>query len=308
MKPLQERCLAFIVDNATSVFSSPGFLSLSQVTLLNVFKSEELASDEIDAFTAAMRWAEHKCEVNKKSKIGENMRSQLEEVVFQIRFQIIPIEKFAQVVAPTGILTKEELLILYQYNATKGTSHLGTFRHEQRSGPTFTVDLRKNVNSMQYRRANNNGYSLQVECTSHGDNYSTNNQYYEVEELICEHEDDERLFNDNSLTFKLNKNSLKLKSITGKFVRNVKKITYRGKNAIDYKVMENKILFETPIEMSDGKIVQFIQNTSYRGRTWNTIGEYEEIAMHNHETPNINQYCFTLVQFPSGTESITFLK
>jgi hypothetical protein len=71
--------------------------------------------------------------------------------------------------------------------------------------------------------------------------------------------------------------------------------------------MGNKILFETPIEISDGKIVHFIQNN--RGITCNTLDDYEEeLEMFYPEISNFNQNCFTLVQFPSGTESITFLK
>ncbi|XP_060580188.1 BTB/POZ domain-containing protein 2-like isoform X2 [Ruditapes philippinarum] len=310
MKPLQERCLAFIVENATSVFSSPGFLSLSQVTLLNVLKSEELVSDEIDVFTAAIRWAEHKCEVNKKSKIGENMRSQLEEAVFQIRFPIIPIEKFAQVVAPSGILTKEELLILYQYNATKGTSPIGTFRHENRSGATLTIDLRKHVNSKQYRRANNNGSSLQVEYISHGDRCNDYDyESYDEEESFCEDDiHDIRVSNDNGLTFKITKAPLKLKSITGMFVRNVKRITNNGKNVTGYKFMENKILFEPPIEMKDRKIVQFIPEKKRRNYT----ADLEELPLFSKsrqsKSVDINQYKCTITQIPAETETITFLK
>jgi hypothetical protein len=146
MNPLQERCLSYIMDNASCVFSAPGFIELSHATLLNILKRDELASEEIDVFKAAMKWVEYNCE----SKSGQNMRDQLGDALFQIRFPNIPIEEFARVVTPSGILTNEELLTLYQFNATKGSTPLGKFKQGERPGAPIPVNLGQYKQSLQH--------------------------------------------------------------------------------------------------------------------------------------------------------------
>jgi hypothetical protein len=152
MKTLQDKCIAFIMKNATSVLCSPGVLEFSHATLLNVLKRDELACDEMYVFKAARRWAEHNCEVNSKSKTGQNIRDQLGEALFEIRFPIMPIEEFARVVTPSGILTNDEIVMLYQFNATKGSSLLGKFRQQQRLGAKIAIELNQDNSNLLKRQ------------------------------------------------------------------------------------------------------------------------------------------------------------
>jgi hypothetical protein len=150
IKPLEEKCLSFIMENAANVLFTPGFLELSLATLLNVLKQDELAADEVDVFKAAMKWAEHHCETNKRSKTGENMRDQLKEAKFEIRFATIPIPELVDVVAPTGILTKDERLMLLEYIAKpekEPPPQIEKFCKSKRTGVPITTDHRRHDSS-----------------------------------------------------------------------------------------------------------------------------------------------------------------
>jgi hypothetical protein len=146
LKPLQERCLSFIIDNAEDVFASPGFLEISFASLMNVIKREELLCNEVDVFKAAVRWATHNRDNKSNPTVEHNLRDQLGEALFQIRFPIMPIEDFAKIVHPANILTKEELLNLYPYIATEGSlpsSHVDNFIKDKRSGVQVTINLKQ---------------------------------------------------------------------------------------------------------------------------------------------------------------------
>jgi hypothetical protein len=269
------------MPNATGVLSSPGFIELSHTTLLNIFKSDEFASDEIDIFKAAMKWAEHNCE----SRSGQNMRDQLGEALFQIRFPNIPIEEFAQVVTPSGILTNEEIVMLYQFNATKGLTPLGKFRQEKRSEAPITVDMNK------YNQQHMGQFAGCV----------LNIQYY----------------NDDFLDFgeepvETRSKSPKLKYVTGTFVGKVKGISTSAggmaKHKItDYKTNGDKIIFSNPINICGDTNVQFHFNEEAEGHY--QLGYFQS----SHVTYNCNIYetikgqKITIASIPDGLETVSFV-
>jgi hypothetical protein len=262
MNPLQERCLAFIVENALSVLSSQAFMELSHATLLNILKRDELPMDEIDVFKTAVKWAEHKC----KSKPGQNMHDQLGEALFEIRFPNIPIEDFARVVTPSGILTKEELLTLYQFNASGGSTPLGKFRQEKRQ---------ITVNFGQYK------HSLQHEAKKSGCNL--NIQGYK-------------------------NRSVKLKSVTGTFVRTVTGIATNGVHIHDYKTNGGTLIFMNPIDISDKISIQFYLSNENQN---NFSFGFSPLANHFSYTSNIQENVkgqnIKITKIPDGLKTITFV-
>ncbi|XP_060605366.1 BTB/POZ domain-containing protein 6-B-like [Ruditapes philippinarum] len=150
IKPLEEKCLSFILENAANVLFTPGFLELSLASLLNILMQDELAADEVEVFKAAMKWAEHQCETKKRSKTGRNMRDQLKEAMFEIRFATIPIPEIIGVVTPSGILTKDERLMLLEYIAKPDTEpppEIKKFCKRKRTGVPITTDRRRHDSS-----------------------------------------------------------------------------------------------------------------------------------------------------------------
>lgn len=279
MEPLKERCLSFITKNATKVLSSPGFINLSHATLLNILKSNELECDEIYIFKATMKWAEHKCE----SKSGQNIRDQLGEVLYQIRFPIIPMEKFARVVTPSGILTNEEIVMLYQFTATKGSTPLGKFRQEERNGAQITLNLRKLKYSQQHM-STSDCFSLNIQYN----NSSRQLQYLEPKIDLCS-------------------KSVRLKSVTGTFVRNVKGITISGVKRRDYETNGDKIIFMNPIDMSDNINVQFHSRKEQNGYYYSGCLEGNNTTYRCNISEKVKGQDIIITSIPDGLETISFV-
>jgi hypothetical protein len=101
--------------------------------------------------------------------------------------------------------------------------------------------------------------------------------------------------------------SLKLKSVTGPFVRNVKEIYICGNITIDYKIKEDKITFINPINISINIEVQFY----FRNSTLDSpnFGKAEK----NHLTyivemqKNVRGQDITITNVPEGLETISFV-
>ncbi|XP_060600064.1 BTB/POZ domain-containing protein 6-B-like [Ruditapes philippinarum] len=284
MFPLQEKCISFIMDNASSVLSAPGFIELSHATLLNILKRDELASEEIDVFTAAMKWAEH----NSESKSGQNMRDQLGEALFQIRFPNIPIEDFARVVTPSGILTKEELLTLYQFNATKGSTPLGKFRQEKRPGASITVNIGQYKHSLQHMGMSPGCYLI-IQGYKNRPGQAP----------IC--------LSPRQVIIKPNTISVKLKFVTGTFVGTVTGIDTNGVHIHDYKTNGDKLIFMNPIDISGNISIKF----HFSNENQNNFGFGFQQPNHFTYTSNIQENVkgqnIMITRIPDGLETITFV-
>jgi hypothetical protein len=273
------------MENASSVLCSQGFMELSHATLLNILKRDELASDEIDVFKAAVKWAEHNCE----SKSGQNMRDQLGEALFEIRFPNIPIEDFARVVTPSGILTNEEIVMLYQFNATKGLTPLGKFRQEKRSGAPITVDMNKYNQQLMGQFA---GCVLNIQCN---DDFRGLNTCYLGKRQV-----------------ETRGKSPKLKYVTGTFVGKVNGISTYGENIANYKITDyktngDKIIFPNPINICGNTEVQFHFNEEAEGHYQFKYFLSCHASYHCNISETIKGQNITITSIPDGLETVSFV-
>ncbi|XP_060580193.1 uncharacterized protein LOC132736985 [Ruditapes philippinarum] len=262
------------------VLSAPGFIELSHATLLNILKRDELASEEIDLFKAAMKWAEHNCG---DSKSGQNMRDQLGEALFEIRFPNIPIEDFARVVTPSGILTNEELVTLYQFNATKGSTPLGKFRQGERPGAPITVNLGRYMYDLQ-RMCRSSGCYLNIQGYN---NRSRQNQLFS-----------------NQFQVKPIGKSVKLKAVTGTFVGKITGIATNGIQRADYKTNGHELFFDNPIDISDNISLQFYLSNE---NMINTLKQPNHSTFNLNIQENVKGQDITITAIPKGLETITFV-
>ncbi|KAL3094398.1 hypothetical protein niasHS_004300 [Heterodera schachtii] len=112
------KCLRYICQNAAQLFGSDDFLQIDQKMLCSLLGSDRLLlSDEFEIWKAALRWADEKCRQNGIECSAENCRSALGPALFKIRFPNIHEEDFAKFVVPSGVLTTEEVLGVYQFNS-----------------------------------------------------------------------------------------------------------------------------------------------------------------------------------------------
>ncbi|KAL3109585.1 hypothetical protein niasHT_016929 [Heterodera trifolii] len=118
LEDFASKCLRYICQNAAQLFGSDQFLQINQKVLCNLIDSDRLLlSDEFEIWKIALRWADEKCRQNGIECSSGNRRSILGPALFKIRFPNIHEEDFAKCVVPSGVLTTEELLGVYQFNS-----------------------------------------------------------------------------------------------------------------------------------------------------------------------------------------------
>ncbi|KAL3085753.1 hypothetical protein niasHS_009502 [Heterodera schachtii] len=112
------KCLRYICKNAAQLFGSNDFLQIDQKILCNLLESDRLLlSDEFELWKIAIRWADEKCRQNGIECSSGNCRSALGPALFKIRLPNINEKDFAKFVVPSGVLTTEEVLGIYQFNS-----------------------------------------------------------------------------------------------------------------------------------------------------------------------------------------------
>ncbi|KAL3078342.1 hypothetical protein niasHT_032748 [Heterodera trifolii] len=105
--------MAYIEKNGKVLFESEQFLQIDQNLLCEIL-DKLINTSELDIWEAAFRWADEKCRQNAIECTGENCRSALGPALFKIRFPLITKEDFLKI--PSGLLTTEEMLGIYQFH------------------------------------------------------------------------------------------------------------------------------------------------------------------------------------------------
>ncbi|XP_041361898.1 BTB/POZ domain-containing protein 2-like [Gigantopelta aegis] len=114
--------IKYILENGNSALKSPDFLTLSQKSVLDVVKSDDLQADEKEVFQAAYEWAKHQCEQKHVAINTETLRTQLGDIVQQIRFPLLDREFFVRTVVRSGVLTDKEQLLIHNHAVCKDVS------------------------------------------------------------------------------------------------------------------------------------------------------------------------------------------
>ncbi|KAL3104918.1 hypothetical protein niasHT_028450 [Heterodera trifolii] len=111
------QCLRYICQNADELFESEEFLQIEQKLLCEIFDCDQLViSSEFEIWNAALNWADWKCRQNAIECSAENRRAALGAALFKIRFPHISMEDFTESIVPSGILTNDEFVSIYQFH------------------------------------------------------------------------------------------------------------------------------------------------------------------------------------------------
>ncbi|KAL3120054.1 hypothetical protein niasHT_003306 [Heterodera trifolii] len=111
-------CLAYIGKNADTLIEADEFLQIDQKLLCEILERDELQiSGEISIWNAALRWTDEKCRANGLKCSAENRRQMLGPALFKIRFPLLSNEEFTKNIVPFGVLSKDEIIAIYQFNS-----------------------------------------------------------------------------------------------------------------------------------------------------------------------------------------------
>ncbi|KAL3099989.1 hypothetical protein niasHS_001915 [Heterodera schachtii] len=112
-------CLQYIDENAHDLFLSENFLQIDYKFLTELLSRDQLETKggELEIWQAALRWADEKCRQNGIDYSGDHRRAVLGPALFKIRFPLIKKEDFSKIIEPSGVLTPEEVISVYEFDS-----------------------------------------------------------------------------------------------------------------------------------------------------------------------------------------------
>lgn len=152
-KELRDEAQAFLRRNFDTVMKNEDFLNISIQNLKLFVKDDDTFASELAIFKGVLRWAESECQHRLKiSASKENMRGAIGDLLFSIRFPVIPSEDIALEVVPAGILNLEECTLLLQYKVVspnnRGVLPALPFSDERRSFSAYKVEFYDEMKGM----------------------------------------------------------------------------------------------------------------------------------------------------------------
>lgn len=116
---LKKKCLDFIFHQPRVVLRSSSFCDLPFQCVLDIISSDYIDATEDSIFDAVLRWSEIECLRQELLNSPKNQRRVIGKLLYQIRFPLINESYFNKTVVKSDILTKDEIIHLYNFYSGK---------------------------------------------------------------------------------------------------------------------------------------------------------------------------------------------
>ena len=113
-KYLKKRCWMHIISNTKNVVSSDDFNNISQKTLIKLLMQDTLDISELELFQVVLKWIKFQCSRKELEPTAANQRSVIGRAIYKFRFFAMSHAEFIQHVSKSGLLTTEELILIYE--------------------------------------------------------------------------------------------------------------------------------------------------------------------------------------------------
>ncbi|XP_063396004.1 BTB/POZ domain-containing protein 6-like [Mytilus trossulus] len=135
-KDLYEECLKFIWKNGEEILEMSCVKDLCEKCMQDIIASDALNADEKLVYECVVSWSEIQC-IKKKMEVNDqNQREVLSNILYQVRFPLMPLSYFADHVSEKQILSPEEKLNLYKYLCQSRSGAVTPFISRYRSKKT----------------------------------------------------------------------------------------------------------------------------------------------------------------------------
>ncbi|KAF7635352.1 BTB domain-containing protein [Meloidogyne graminicola] len=112
---LAKQCLEIIDEDAQEALKADEFITIDHETLCILLERNTLRVKELTLFNAVKRWAIEACRIQNLLSTPENQRKVLGKALNLIRFPLMNPADFAKHVAPTKLLTADEMVNIFVF-------------------------------------------------------------------------------------------------------------------------------------------------------------------------------------------------
>ena len=165
--PLADKCWKFIDKNPCACLESDNAVFTSNGEILTcVVKRDTLQiNKELELFEAMKHWAEKRCRAEGLEPSSQAVRKALGDVMNLVRWPAISLRDFAQHVVPTGVLTGQESLDVYEYYAGAPAGRKRKYSEICRAGAFVDAELHECCREVEkFSSSTTSSEYLELEC------------------------------------------------------------------------------------------------------------------------------------------------
>lgn len=129
LSDLRVKSEQLLCKNPSEVFKYSGDTELDSVIMASILKSDELNCKDVDIFDRVIAWAEQSLKAQNREAIVANIRDEIGDMIYDIRFPTMPLEDVAKCFSKyPSLLPVEQCLDIMKYVATGETlTHASVF-------------------------------------------------------------------------------------------------------------------------------------------------------------------------------------